>query len=160
MNINKFTIKTQEALQGAVALARRSGHQAIEPVHLLSSLMTLEGSPLPFLLGKLGIVPKRLEEQLTILMAQLPKVSGGEPYLSNTSNAVLLKAEDIATEMRDDYVALEHLLLAILSVESPTSKLLKADLGAKEGELRAAITELRGGSRITSQSAEEQYQAL
>lgn len=160
MNINKFTIKSQEALQQAVEQVRRAGQQAIEPAHLLSSLLSLEGSPLPFLLAKLSIPVQRLTEANTALLAQLPKVSGGEPYLSNKANEVLLKAEDIAHNMQDEYVALEHILLALLSVDSPVAKMLKADFGAKEAELKQAISELRGGSKVTSQSAEEQYQSL
>lgn len=160
MNINKFTIKSQEALQNAVSLARRVGNQAIEPAHILSSLLSLEGSPLPFLLGKLGIIPKRLGELIDAEIGKLSKVSGGEPYLSGKSNEVLLKAEDIAKEMQDDYVAVEHILLALVKVESPVAQMLRNDLGAKENELRQAIAELRGGGRVTSQSAEEQYQSL
>lgn len=160
MNINKFTIKSQEALQNAVSLARRVGNQAIEPAHILSSLLSLEGSPLPFLLGKLGIIPKLLGELIDAEIGKLSKVSGGEPYLSGKSNEVLLKAEDIAKEMQDDYVAVEHILLALVKVESPVAQMLRNDLGAKENELRQAITELRGGGRVTSQSAEEQYQSL
>lgn len=160
MNINKFTIKSQEALQNAVSLARRVGNQAIEPAHILSSLLSLEGSPLPFLLGKLGIIPKRLGELIDAEIGKLSKVSGGEPYLSGKSNEVLLKAEDIAKGMQDDYVAVEHILLALVKVESPVAQMLRNDLGAKENELRQAIAELRGGGRVTSQSAEEQYQSL
>ncbi|MDO4707641.1 MAG: ATP-dependent chaperone ClpB [Porphyromonadaceae bacterium] len=160
MNINKFTIKSQEALQQAVALAQKVGNQAIEPAHLLMSLLGLESSPLPFLLGKLGITSSKLEEQLGREIAQLPKVSGGEPYLSSTTNSVLTRAEGIASEMKDDFVTLEHLFLAILEVDSPTARFIKTDLGANVSELKRAIADLRGGSRVTSQTAEEQYQAL
>ena len=160
MNINKYTIKSQEALQSAIELARKAGNQAIEPVHLLTSLLTLGDSLTDFLLSKLGIQRARLEESLQRQLASLPKVSGGEPYLSGDATKVLDKAEDIATEMKDEYVALEHLFLALAQVDSPAARLLKSDFGLKEADLRKAIDELRKGNRVTSQHAEEQYNAL
>ena len=160
MNINKYTIKSQEALQSAIELARKGGNQAIEPVHLLTSLLTLGDSLTDFLLSKLGIQRARLEESLQRQLASLPKVSGGEPYLSGDVTKVLDKAEDIATEMKDEYVALEHLFLALAQVDSPAARLLKSDFGLKEADLRKAIDELRKGNRVTSQHAEEQYNAL
>lgn len=160
MNINKYTIKSQEALQSAIELARKGGNQAIEPQHLLASLLTLGDSLTDFLLSKLGIQRVRLEESLQRQLASLPKVSGGEPYLSGDATKVLDKAEDIATEMKDEYVALEHLFLALAQVDSPTARLLKSDFGLREADLRKAIEELRKGNRVTSQHAEEQYNAL
>ena len=160
MNINKYTIKSQEALQSAIELARKGGNQAIEPQHLLASLLTLGDSLTDFLLSKLGIQRARLEESLQRQLASLPKVSGGEPYLSGDATKVLDKAEDIATEMKDEYVALEHLFLALAQVDSPTARLLKSDFGLREADLRKAIDELRKGGRVTSQHAEEQYNAL
>lgn len=160
MNINKYTIKSQEALQSAIELARKGGNQAIEPQHLLTSLLTLGDSLTDFLLSKLGIQRARLEESLQRQLASLPKVSGGEPYLSGDATKVLDKAEDIATEMKDEYVALEHLFLALAQVDSPAARLLKSDFGLKEADLRKAIDELRKGGRVTSQHAEEQYNAL
>ena len=160
MNINKYTIKSQEALQSAIELARKGGNQAIEPVHLLTSLLTLGDSLTDFLLSKLGIQRARLEESLQRQLASLPKVSGGESYLSGDATKVLDKAEDIATEMKDEYVALEHLFLALAQVDSPAARLLKSDFGLKEADLRKAIDELRKGNRVTSQHAEEQYNAL
>ena len=160
MNINKYTIKSQEALQSAIELARKGGNQAIEPQHLLASLLTLGDSLTDFLLSKLGIQRARLEESLQRQLASLPKVSGGEPYLSGDATKVLDKAEDIATEMKDEYVALEHLFLALAQVDSPAARLLKSDFGLKEDDLRKAIDELRKGNRVTSQHAEEQYNAL
>ena len=145
MNINKYTIKSQEALQSAIELARKAGNQAIEPVHLLTSILTLGDSLTDFLLSKLAIQRARLEESLQRMLSALPKVSGGEPYLSSDATKVLDKAEDIATEMKDEYVALEHLFLA---------------LGLQVAELRKAVDELRKGNRVTSQHAEEQYNAL
>jgi len=160
MNINKYTIKSQEALQSAIELARKAGNQAIEPVHLLTSLLTLGDSLTDFLLSKLGIQRARLEESLQRQLTSLPKVSGGEPYLSSDATKVLDKAEDIATEMKDEYVALEHLFLALAEVDTSVARLLKSDFGLQVAELRKAVDELRKGNRVTSQHAEEQYNAL
>ena len=160
MNINKYTIKSQEALQSALELARRQGQQALEPAHLLKSLLELGDSLVDFLLAKLSVSRPRLEEATDKLIATLPKVSGGDPYLSSEANKVLDKAEDIASDMKDEYVALEHLFLALVEVDSPVARLLKSDLGVQTKELRLAIEELRKGGRVTSQHAEEQYNSL
>lgn len=160
MNINKYTIKSQEALQRAIELARKAGNQAIEPVHLLTSILTLGDSLTDFLLSKLAIQRARLEESLQRMLSALPKVSGGEPYLSSDATKVLDKAEDIATEMKDEYVALEHLFLALAEVDTSVARLLKSDFGLQVAELRKAVDELRKGNRVTSQHAEEQYNAL
>ena len=160
MNINKYTIKSQEALQSAIELARKAGNQAIEPVHLLTSILTLGDSLTDFLLSKLAVQRARLEESLQRMLSALPKVSGGEPYLSSDATKVLDKAEDIATEMKDEYVALEHLFLALAEVDTSVARLLKSDFGLQVAELRKAVDELRKGNRVTSQHAEEQYNAL
>ena len=160
MNINKYTIKSQEALQSAIELARKAGNQAIEPVHLLTSILTLGDSLTDFLLSKLAIQRARLEESLQRMLSALPKVSGGEPYLSSDATKVLDKAEDIATEMKDEYVALEHLFLSLAEVDTSVARLLKSDFGLQVAELRKAVDELRKGNRVTSQHAEEQYNAL
>lgn len=160
MNINKYTIKSQEALQSAIELARKAGNQAIEPVHLLTSILTLGDSLTDFLLSKLAIQRARLEESLQRMLSALPKVSGGEPYLSSDATKVLDKAEDIATEMKDEYVALEHLFLALAEVDTSVARLLKSDFGLQVAELHKAVDELRKGNRVTSQHAEEQYNAL
>lgn len=159
MNINKFTIKSQEALQQAVELVRRGGGQVIEAQHLLSSILNIESSPAKFLFSKMGVSLERINEELNSELARLPKVSGGEPYLSREANDILTKAEDIASEMKDEYVALEHLLLALVEANSPAQKILQ-DAGVNAKDLKSAISELRGGSKVSSQTAEEQYQAL
>lgn len=159
MNINKFTIKSQEALQQAVELVRRGGGQVIEAQHLLSSVLNIESSPAKFLFSKMGVSLERINEELTSELARLPKVSGGEPYLSRESNDILTKAEDIASEMKDEYVALEHLLLALVEANSSAQKILQG-AGVNAKDLKSAISELRGGSKVSSQTAEEQYQAL
>ena len=159
MNINKFTIKSQEALQQAVELVRRGGGQVIEAQHLLSSVLNIESSPAKFLFSKMGVSLERINEELTSELARLPKVSGGEPYLSREANDILTKAEDIASEMKDEYVALEHLLLALVETNSPAQKILQG-AGVNAKDIKSAISELRGGSKVSSQTAEEQYQAL
>lgn len=159
MNINKFTIKSQEALQQAVELVRRGGGQVIEAQHLLSSVLNIESSPAKFLFSKMGVSLERINEELTSELARRPKVSGGEPYLSREANDILTKAEDIASEMKDEYVALEHLLLALVEANSPAQKILQG-AGVNAKDLKSAISELRGGSKVSSQTAEEQYQAL
>ena len=159
MNINKFTIKSQEALQQAVELVRRGGGQVIEAQHLLYSVLNIESSPAKFLFSKMGVSLERINEELTSELARLPKVSGGEPYLSREANDILTKAEDIASEMQDEYVALEHLLLALVEANSPAQKILQG-AGVNAKDLKSAISELRGGSKVSSQTAEEQYQAL
>lgn len=159
MNINKFTIKSQEALQQAVELVRRGGGQVIEAQHLLYSVLNIESSPAKFLFSKMGVSLERINEELTSELARLPKVSGGEPYLSREANDILTKAEDIASEMKDEYVALEHLLLALVEANSPAQKILQG-AGVNAKDLKSAISELRGGSKVSSQTAEEQYQAL
>ena len=159
MNINKFTIKSQEALQQAVELVRRGGGQVIEAQHLLYSVLNIESSPAKFLFSKMGVSLERINEELTSELARLPKVSGGEPYLSREANNILTKAEDIASEMKDEYVALEHLLSALVEANSPAQKILQG-AGVNAKDLKSAISELRGGSKVSSQTAEEQYQAL
>lgn len=159
MNINKFTIKSQEAIQKAIELVRNNGQQSIEPAHLLLSVIAVGENVTNFLFQKLGINQNHIVAQLEKQASQFPKVSGGEPYLSRESNSILQKAEDYAKEMGDQYVSLEHIILAILNVNNPASQILK-DAGMSEKMLKMAIDELRKGSNVTSQSAEDTYQSL
>jgi len=159
MNFNNFTIKAQEALQKAVEYTRGSGAQAIEPVHLLKGVLAEGDSLVKFIFQKTGANSAALAAGIEREMAALPRVSGGEPYLSRTSNDVIQHALEAANKMGDQYVTLEALLTAIFEVASPASTLLKdAGLGAKE--LEAAIEELRKGRKATDQSAEDTYNAL
>ena len=160
MNINKYTIKSQEALQAAIDLARRNGNQSIEPAHLLGSLLSTGDSLMDFLFSKLAVQRARVEEANNTALSQLPKVSGGEPYLSQSANEVLNKAEDLAREMQDEYVAIEHILMALVTVDSPTARMLKSDFGVNVSDLKKAVEELHKGNRVTSQHAEEQYNSL
>ena len=160
MNINKYTIKSQEALQAAIDLARRNGNQSIEPAHLLGSLLSTGDSLMDFLFSKLAVQRARVEEANNVAISHLPKVSGGEPYLSQSANEVLNKAEDLAREMQDEYVAVEHILMALVTVDSPTARMLKSDFGVNVSDLKKAVEELHKGNRVTSQHAEEQYNSL
>ncbi|MDE6187814.1 MAG: type VI secretion system ATPase TssH, partial [Duncaniella sp.] len=159
MNFNNFTIKSQEAIQKAIEITRGAGNQAIEPVHLLKGVMTEGESLINFIFSKVGANVATLMRQVDVKIAAEPKVSGGEPYLSRSSNDVLQKALDIAKKQGDEYVTLEALLLAIFTVNSPASTILK-DAGLSQRELESAIAELRKGKKATDQSAEDTYQAL
>ena len=159
MNLNKFTIKAQEAVQEAVARAGRQGQQAIEPEHLLSGILKVGEQVTQFIFQKLGISQQAVTRAVDAQIASLPKVQGGEPYLSRSTNEVLLKAEDLAQKAGDEFVALEPLLQALLTVSSNASKILK-DAGMTEKELTAAVRELRGGQKASSQSSEDTYQSL
>ena len=159
MNLNKFTIKAQEAVQEAVACAGRQGQQAIEPEHLLSGILKVGEQVTQFIFQKLGISQQAVTRAVDAQIATLPKVQGGEPYLSRSTNEVLLKAEDLAQKAGDEFVALEPLLQALLTVSSNASKILK-DAGMTEKELTAAVRELRGGQKASSQSSEDTYQSL
>ncbi len=159
MNFNNFTIKSQEAIQKSIEIARASGNQAIEPVHLLKGVMTEGESLINFIFSKVGANAAALMRQVDDRIAAEPKVSGGEPYLSRTSNDVLQKALDIAKKQGDEYVTLEALLMAIFTVNSPAATILK-DAGLNQREMEAAVAELRKGKKATDQSAEDTYQAL
>lgn len=159
MNFNNFTIKSQEAIQKAVEIAKGNGQQSIEPVHLLKGVMTEGDSLIKFIFQKVGANLGLLNDRVDAAIAAVPKVSGGEPYLSRESNDVLQKATDASKKMGDQYVTLEAMLLAIFTVNSSASSILK-DLGLTEKELEAAINELRKGKKATDQSAEDTYNAL
>ncbi len=159
MNFNNFTIKSQEAIQKAVEITKGSGNQAIEPVHILKGLMTEGDSLMQFIFQKVGANVGAVTASVDRAIASEPKVSGGEPYLSRTSNDVLQKALDIAKKQGDQYVTLEAILLAVFNVKSSASQILK-DAGLTEHELAAAIEELRKGKKATDKSAEDTYNAL
>ena len=159
MNYNNFTIKAQEALQKAIALAQSANQQIIEPTHLLKALMLVGENVTHFLFSKLSVNNRNLELALDREIESYPKVSGGDPMLSRETNAVMQKAADFASKMGDQYVSLEHLLLAVLSEKSTASQMLK-DAGVTQKHLQMAIDELRKGEKVTSQSAEDTYQSL
>mgnify|MGYP003295199694 FL=1 len=159
MNFNNFTIKSQEAVQEAVNLTRARGQQAIDPAHLMAAVMKVGDTVTGFLFQKLGVNGQQMAALIDKQIDSLPKVSGGEPYLSREANEVLQRAVELSKEMGDQYVALEELVLALLVVKSTVSTMLK-DAGVTEKELRAAIAELRKGGKVTSQSSEDTYQSL
>ena len=159
MNFNNFTIKSQEAVQEAVNLAQSRGQQAIDPVHVLHAVMKVGENVTNFIFQKLGMNGQQVALVADKQMESLPKVSGGEPYLSRETNEVFQKATQYSKEMGDEFVSVEHLLLALLVVKSTVSTILK-DAGMTEKELRAAINELRKGEKVTSQSSEDTYQSL
>ena len=159
MNFNNFTIKAQEAVQQAVQLASQNGQQAIEAVHLLKGIIVTGESVTNFIFQKLGVNIANLNRAIEAEIQSLPKVSGGEPYLSGEANAVLQKAVDYSSKLGDQYVSLEPIILALFTEKSTASQMLK-DAGVTEKELRMAIDELRKGNKVTSQSAEDTYDAL
>ena len=159
MNFNNFTIKSQEAIQEAVNLVKSRGQQAIEPVHIMQGVMKVGENVTNFIFQKLGMNGQQVAVVVDKQIDSLPKVSGGEPYLSREANDVLQKATQYSKEMGDEFVSLEHILLALLTVKSTVSTILK-DAGMTEKELRNAISELRKGEKVTSQSSEDTYQSL
>ncbi len=160
MNFDKYTIKSQEVVRESVNLAQSKNQQAIEPVHLLRSVLKLGDNVTQFLFNKTGVNVSMLNTASEKMLESLPRVSGGgEPYLSNEANAVLLKAENISKEDGDQFVSLEYILLALLVEKSSVSTLLK-DAGLTEKALRQAIQELRKGNKVTDASAEGNYDSL
>ena len=159
MNFKKFTIKAQEAIQEAANIALAHGQQVIEPAHIMGGVLKSNEQIVSYLLQKTGSNAKRISDEVQKILASLPKVSGGEPYLSRESNKVLTKAEEIAKAGGDEFVAIEPILLALLEVESNVSAILKNNGVYRQG-LEKAIQELRQGSKVTSPTAEESYQAL
>ena len=159
MTLDKFTIKAQEAVQEAVNTAQRNGQQTIEPVHLLAGVMNKAKDVVNFLLQKLGVNAQQIEMLVQTELQHLPRVTGGEPYLSSDANKVLLKAQDYAQKTGDEFVSVEPILLALLTDGSTAGRILK-DAGVTEKELRAAIQSLRQGQKVQSQSADDNYQSL
>ncbi|MGV8829252.1 MAG: ATP-dependent chaperone ClpB [Breznakibacter sp.] len=157
MNLNNFTIKAQEAIQQAFQIASAYNQQAIEPAHLLKGVMEVEETIVQYLFSKCGI--RNVDPVVEKMVASFPKVTGGEPYLSRTASEVLQKAVSLSRQMNDQFVSVEHLLLALLSVKDQVSNMLK-DAGANEKMFEAAIKELRKGSQVNSASAEDSYNAL
>ncbi len=159
MNFNNFTIKAQETVQKAIDLAQAGNQQMIEPAHVLKGVMLVGENVTNFLFQKLGVNVRNLETVVDREIESYPRVSGGEPMLSRETNAVFTKASDFASKMGDQFVSLEHLLLAIISEKNSASQLMK-NAGISQNTLQTAINELRKGEKVTSQSAEDTYQAL
>lgn len=159
MNFNNFTIKSQQVVQKAIQLAESNSNQVIEPIHLLQAVCAEADAMVKFIFQKLDLPAAIIQRAIDEQVARLPKVSGGQPYFSNESNQVLTKADEITSKNGDQYVTVEAIFEALLSVNSEASKLLK-DAGATVDALRAAVAELRQGRKANSQSAEDQYNAL
>ena len=159
MTLDKYTIKAQSVIQEAVNVAQRNTQQSIEPIHLLKAIIEKAGDITNFVFQKLGVNAVHIVNLTDAELQHQPKVQGGDPYLSSSCNQILLKAEDIAKELGDEFVAVEPLLLALLAVQSSASRILK-DAGITEKDLKAAILELRKGEKVQSQSGDENYQAL
>ena len=159
MTLDKFTIKAQETVQEAVNIAQRNGQQTIEPTHLLAGMMAKAKDVVNFLFQKLGVNGQQIDMLIGQELQHLPRVQGGEPYLSSDANRVLLKAQDYAQKMGDEFVSVEPVLLALLTDGATAGRILK-DAGITEKDLRAAIHELRQGQKVQSQSADDNYQSL
>lgn len=159
MNLNQYTTKSQEAIQKAQQIALDFGHQSIEPQHLLEGILQVDENISAFLMKKSEADLNLIREKNREALEKLPKVEGGNIYLSQNANKILLDAPNIAKKMGDEYVTIEHLWLSLLEVNSEISKILK-DFGVTKNSLEAAIKELRKGSKATSASSEETYQSL
>ena len=159
MNFDKYTIKSQEALQKAAEIATGNQQQAIEPGHLLKALLASDENVIPYLIKKLNVNRGQLETRLEEIIRSYPKVSGTQPYLANASAAALQKAEGYLKEFKDEFIAIEHILLGLLAGSEKTASLLK-DLGINEKHLIAAVKELRGGRNVTDPNAEAKYKSL
>ncbi len=159
MNLNNFTIKSQEAVQQAFTIAQGYSHQAVEPAHLLKGIISQSESITGFILRKLGVNPSTFDTILTKMLESYPKVSGGEQYLSSSASRVLQKSIDFSKELGDQYVSVEHILQGLLTVNDQVSQMMK-DAGINEKELKLAIAELRKGAKVDSQTAEDTYNAL
>ncbi len=159
MNFNNFTIKSQEAIQAAQQLAESLGHQSIEPAHILKGILQVDDGILPFIFKKVNSKPDKISTSLDSIISSLPKVEGGKLYLSDESNKIFEKSIALAKTFGDDFVSIEHLLLSLIVSKDKTGQMLRAE-GLNEKDAKAAILELRKGSKVTSASAEDTYQAL
>ena len=159
MTFEKFTIKAQEAVQSAINITQRNGQQTIEPVHILAGVMDKGKDVINYVFQKIGVNAQAVESAIQNEMSRLPKVSGGEPYLSSDTNQVMQRTLDISQKMGDEFVSIEPMLLALLAVNSTASRILK-DAGCTEKEMTAAINDLRQGQKVQSQSGDENYQSL
>ena len=159
MTLDNFTIKAQETIQEAMNVAQRSGQQTIEPTHLLKGVLTKAKDITNFLFQKMGVNGQHVEQLVDSELQHQPRVQGGQPYLSNDANQVLVRAEEISKKMGDEFVSVEPLILALLNVSSTASRILK-DAGMTDNDTRKAIQELRQGQNVKSQSADDNYQSL
>lgn len=159
MNLEKFTIKAQEAINNAIDSTQRHGQQAIEPVHLLAGVLKAGENVTNYIFNKLGVNPDSISRSVEAEISHLPRVTGGEPYLSSETNNILLKAEDMANRNGDEFIGLETILEAMVEGTGNAARILK-DAGVSADNLREAVKELRGGKKVNSKSSEDTYQSL
>ncbi|HEY1040897.1 MAG TPA: ATP-dependent chaperone ClpB [Bacteroidia bacterium] len=159
MNFNNFTIKSQEAVQQAITIATMNGQQAIENGHILKAILETDENVTPYILKKMGVNAEVFKKTLDSIVSSYPKVSGGQPYLSSGANQTVAKATSYLKEFGDEFISIEHIILGILASGDTVSKMMK-DLGFTEKDLKAAVKELRKGSKVTSQTQEDTYNAL
>lgn len=159
MNLEKFTIKAQEAINNAIDSTQRHGQQAIEPVHLLAGVLKAGENVTNYIFNKLGVNPDSISRSVEAEISHLPRVTGGEPYLSSETNNILLKAEDMANRNGDEFIGLETILEAMVESTGNAARILK-DAGVSADNLREAVKELRGGKKVNSKSSEDTYQSL
>ena len=159
MNLEKFTIKAQEAINNAIDSTQRHGQQAIEPVHLLAGVLKAGENVTNYIFNKLGVNPDSISRSVEAEISHLPRVTGGEPYLSSETNNILLKAEDMANRNGDEFIGIETILEAMVESTGNAARILK-DAGVSADNLREAVKELRGGKKVNSKSSEDTYQSL
>lgn len=159
MNLEKFTIKAQEAINNAIDSTQRHGQQTIEPVHLLAGVLKAGENVTNYIFNKLGVNPDSISRSVEAEISHLPRVTGGEPYLSSETNNILLKAEDMANRNGDEFIGLETILEAMVESTGNAARILK-DAGVSADNLREAVKELRGGKKVNSKSSEDTYQSL
>ncbi|MFT6801161.1 MAG: ATP-dependent Clp protease ATP-binding subunit ClpB, partial [Salibacteraceae bacterium] len=159
MNFNKFTIKSQDAVQTAQNIAQSKGNQAIETGHLLLAILQLDENVTPFLLKKLGVQIDGFTQTTNSIIESYPKIEGGNPYLSKATSKALSNAENKATNATDEFTSIEHILYGLLIGDDQIARMMK-DSGLNKRDLEKAILELRQGEKVTSQNAEDNYQSL
>ncbi|MHA2278685.1 MAG: Clp protease N-terminal domain-containing protein, partial [Candidatus Kariarchaeaceae archaeon] len=159
MNVNNFTIKTQEVIQKAMEIAAAKQNQSIEPIHLLKGMLLVDENVVPYLLRKLNVNIDRLSKGVDKLIDSFHKVVGGQQYFSSNANQAIQKASELASEFKDEFISIEQLLLGIIAINDIASRLLESS-GITERDLRTAIKQLRKGSTVKSQTAEETYNSL
>lgn len=159
MNFNNYTIKSQEAIQKAIEIASGNQQQSIEPAHLMKALLLSDENVISFIVKKLSVNRLQLDEKLDEIIKSYPKISGQQPYLSNDSNKVLQKATGYLKDFGDEFVAIEHLVIALTDGSDKTASLLKS-LGFNKKDLITIIKELRGGDTVSDQNAESKYRSL
>lgn len=160
MRFDRFTIRGQEAVQEAIGVAERNENQQVEPEHLLAAMLAQAEGVVKPILGKIGANAQPIATEVEAAIAKFPKVSGGQQYFSSRTNTIFQDAQKEAEKMEDEYLSTEHLLLAIAAEKTGDAGRILRSNGVSSEDLEKVVTEMRGGSRITDQNAEENFQAL